>query len=54
MTDARRNPRNERPVSLHPLTPAEALRRAMKTPAPKEDPKNTPPRKPRKRKMGPE
>lgn len=23
------NPRNEKPISLHPLTPEEALRRAM-------------------------
>jgi hypothetical protein len=34
-----------KPISLYPLTPAEALRRAMAAPVPKHDPK--PPAKPK-------
>lgn len=45
------NLRNTRPISLHPLKPGEALRRAMRTPPPKDEPKAAP-RKPRKPKAG--
>lgn len=33
------NPRNEKPISHHPLTPEEALRRALNVTSPPEEPK---------------
>jgi len=38
---------DSKPISLWPLTPAEALRRAMKAPVPKDEPK---PHKPKAKK----
>ena len=39
---------DSKPISLYPLTPEEALRRAMRAPVPKSDPKPPPKAKAKK------